>query len=67
MKYESIQRSRVTEGLTQIAFDLILGRQVQFLEEFRRYGDATCCPNLMERSTGIDRSIEVPMSAISVS
>lgn len=45
---EDLQRCWVTERLSQVAFNLILGRQVKLLEELRRDGDAASGPDPVE-------------------
>lgn len=48
---EDLQRRWVTERLSQVAFYLILGRQVKLLEQLRRDGDAASGPDPVKRLT----------------
>ena len=59
-----LQRRRVSECATQIAVDVCLGREVQFLEELGRDGDAARGLDLLERSLGVVRDVQMLVVAI---
>lgn len=59
MNTESIHWCRVAKSLPQFAFHFVWGREIELLEQFRRNGNTTCCPDMMQRGIGINRSVEV--------
>jgi len=56
------QRSRIAEGFAQVAFDLCVWRKIDLFEELRRYGDAPCCADSLQRVTCFQSGSEVFMA-----
>ena len=63
---EQRQRCGIAKRLSQVAFDLVLGREVDLLEELGGYGDGAAPLNALERGVGVDGLVEEWSTAIAV-
>jgi hypothetical protein len=61
---QCLQWRWIANSLSQVALDLVQGREVDLLEELGRDGDAACGLDLAERSVCVYIGVEVVSDAI---
>lgn len=62
----SLQRSGVTEGLSQLTLDIVLGREIELLEKLRCNGNASSSPDLVECQILVYAAVYMLMATITI-